>query len=142
MKSLKQFFGHREFWSEEEIAGHIVHSKNFRPEEEDPANAETLLFFETSTQHTWLVATAHRVYCILDDIRKPAPHINWAMSRSRIFEGSEMTLPITARDTSSRTGVLNFGPKHQRWLYSKHLFKGEDPVSRVNVFLKDSMPEP
>ncbi len=87
-----------------DIAGYVVHSKNFRSGEEQLEGAATLLFFQTRKQRTWLVATDQRVYCVLDDRRKPKPHINWAISRSKTFNSTGnfiLDLEVGERDRPS-----------------------------------------
>ena len=61
------------FRTEDNISLSIENSKNY--EGEDTNSANLLLFFTTSKQKTYLVATEKRLYCILDDIRKKTPHV-------------------------------------------------------------------
>lgn len=137
--AIQEFLGRREFRTTAEIKQFIERSKRFDPEVEDPGEAKALLFFETDKQHTWLVATPVRVYCILDDVRKPLPHINWSMPSDQAFEGDQFALQLDTHKKSARTGLIDFGPKHKRWLYSKGLFQ-DDPVSdTVRSFLTNAM---
>lgn len=136
-------FGPRDFLASAEVSAFIKQSKNFRPGSEILSDARALLFFETRKQHTWLVATKARVYCILDDRRKPEPHINWAVNRSEIFDDSGefvLGLEVAERDKpSNMSGHLHFGPEHRRWLYSKALFRTEPPEVAVENFLREAM---
>ena len=141
MTTLKALFGRRDFFSEQKIASYINKSKNFDSDSENPKNAKTFLFFETSKQHTWLVATEYRLYCILDDIRKPNPHINWSMSRQAIFnEKEEINIPIGVRSYYIEgTGLVDFGLKHKNWLYSESLFREQKVDDAVRNFIENNM---
>ena len=139
MKNMALFLGRREFLSDTEIAQFIRNSVNFNNDKENPDNAKTLKFFSTSKQHTWLVATKHRLYCILDDIRKPKPHINWSISRDKIFDGDNLKINIRIKERSEYIGKLDFGKNHQDWLYSKSLFEDSPANQSVEDFLKSSM---
>ena len=142
MKPFESWFGQREFCPPEEISQYVSKSKNYDVTSEDPATAKTLLLFETSSQHTWLVTTKERLYCILDDVRKPEPHINWSMSRNKIIEGEELKLALKARHKTERTGLVDFGERHKNWLYSKRLFAGVPVERSVGRFIQDSMGQP
>ena len=140
MSGLKSLLlGWREFRSREEIAGYIVNSVNFDRATESPESAKTLLLFQTSKQRTWLVATRERVYCILDDVRKPEPHINWSRPRRQIVADGEVVLDVRPHDRTQKTGLIDFGPEHKRWLYTRDLFEHGDVVSAVREFLKKAM---
>lgn len=139
MELFDTILGKREFLGAEEIAAYIVNSKNFNAAIEDPAQAETMRFFETSKQHTWLVGTPNRLYCILDDIRKPTPHINWSMSKLKIIEGPELVVDLVSRTRNKSTGTIDFGPKHKRWLYSRSLFEDQPVEDAVEGFINGVM---
>lgn len=140
MTELAAFFlGWRDFWARESVAAHITQSVNFDATSESPLDAKTLLLFETSKQHTWLVATRQRLYCILDDVRKPEPHINWSMGRSRIVSDGEVILEIRSRNRGEQTGLVDLGPDHRGWLYTRDLFEGGDVVSAIRDFLTKAM---
>ena len=131
--------GWREFKSREEIAEYIVHSVNFDPQREDPRTAKTLPLFQTSRQRTWLVATSERLYCILDDVRKPEPHINWSLPKSKVVANGDVVLEIRPHDRTAKTGLVDFGNEHRRWLYTRDLFDRGDVVSGVQQFLKQAI---
>lgn len=136
---MNSILGHREFTTLDQITAYVKNSKNFNLEFENLSEAKALLIFQTSNQHTWLVATKTRLYCILDDIRKPLPHINWSMSRQKILDGPHLSIPITARDKSRTTGLVDFDPKHKNWLYTKYLFEGKSIVDSIESFIRESM---
>ena len=79
----------------------------------------------------------------MDDLRKEKPHINWALNHSKIFgAGGDLVLDIEAaeRDRPSKSlGLLHFGPKHRRWLYTKALFQTDPPARVVEDFLRAAM---
>ena len=133
--------GWRNFSSKEEIKQLITKSVNFDPQIENPVTAKTLLFFQSPKQKTWLVATPHRLYCILDDIRKDEPHINWSLSKSKIISHNTLTLEIRSHSPSTATGRIDFGNSHKFWLYSKHIFedRGVDVENSIRTFLEDAM---
>jgi hypothetical protein len=140
MSDLRSLFlGWREFKSREEIAGYIVNSVNFDPATEPPESAKTLLLFRISKQRTWLVAIRERVYCILDDVRKPEPHINWSLPRRQVVANGDVVLDIQAHDRTQKPGLVDFGPEHRGWLYTRDLFERGDVVAAVREFLKKAM---
>ena len=79
--------GRAQLEAEEVIRSSIKRSQNFNPKAEDSGQSKTLLFFRTSKQQSWLVATSERLYCILDDVRKSEPHVNWSIPSSELVEG-------------------------------------------------------
>lgn len=139
--SIKSFFlGLREFKSKADIIGYITKSKHFDASKESTDKANALKIFETSNQQTWLVATDERLYCILDDVRKPKPHINWSIPRSQIISGGDVILRITARNSRKHKsiGLVDFGPHHKNWFYSKVLFKKKGVEDTIRHFLLNS----
>jgi len=139
MKLIELLSGRADFASKAEIIQYVQNSKNFDPAREDLSKAEALLFFSTSKQHTWLVATSEQLYCVLDDIRKDRPHINWSMPRSRLFDGDQVIAKINTRDKSEFTGLLDITDEHHGWLYTKRLFSDASPAQRINDLLTSTM---
>ncbi len=136
--------GRREFLSEEEVLGWVQRAGQFDAKEESTEDARLMLLFETRQQHTWLVRTERRIYNILDDIRKPEPHLNWVMELEDILKEGDLELPIQVRETrtgSARAGLVDFGPRHKNWYYSKPLFKKE-PKPVIESFLKGTLMDP
>jgi hypothetical protein len=131
--------GWREFKSREEIVRYIVNSVNFDSTTESPESAKALLLLQTAKQRTWLVATRERLYCILDDVRKPESHINWSLPRRQVIEDGNIVLEIRPHDRTERTGLVDFGPEHRRWLYTRDLFERGDVASAIREFLKKAM---
>jgi len=118
MKLNELIAGRPDFASKSEVIDFARKSKNFDPADEDLQHADALLIFSTSKQHTWLVATDKRLYCILDDIRKDQPHMNWSMPRRDLIADNDVVVPVASRDKSESTGLLDIGNAHLGWLYT------------------------
>lgn len=138
MKLGALFFGDRDFLSPKEIEKIIVKSKNFSGSNE-LENTDSLLIFETSKQRTWLVASPKRLYCILDDIREVEPNINWSMKKDKLIQNNILAIELKIKDKSNKTGLIDFGPTHKNWLYSKKLFSKIGIVQTVNQFIMNNM---
>lgn len=130
----------RGFLSATEIKDQIRLSKNYNRDSSDPSRAGALLIFSTSNQQTWLVATANRLYCILDDVRKPEPHINWSMGKGRLVgDGGELLIEPRSRDHTDRTGYVDIGDNHKDWLFSRSLFSDEKVEDRITGLIRSQM---
>lgn len=129
----------RQFLTVPEIKAAIKDSKNYTLDGTSPESASALLFFQNSIQQTWLVRSEKRVYCILDDRRKPKEHVSWSMAlREIVDETGKPKIRITATEletANDRSGYLNFGDRHNGWLYSKKLFASDKPEERIGRFL-------
>ena len=79
------------------------------------------------------------LYCILDDVRKKHPHINWSMPKSDMKDANGIKLNIASRDKTDRTGLVDIGGKHKRWLYTKKLFSSKDIETSIEEFLDNAM---
>jgi hypothetical protein len=117
----------------------VVKSKYFNSDEESPERSNALLIFSTPYQHTWLVVTEKRLYCILDDLRKQEPHINWSMKSDDIIRDGKIVLPINVRNKSKDTGLVDFGRKHEDWLFSRKLFLSQPVDTMIKKILQRSM---
>jgi hypothetical protein len=71
----------REFCQQNDVVNLITTSAAY--ENEDTEGAKVLRLFETMTQQTWLIATSHKLYCIVDDRRFPRAQMRWAMPLCR-----------------------------------------------------------
>lgn len=130
MKGIRGFFdGRDELLSKELIIKRIEAVPDFDPASESIENAEALLIFQTSRQQTWLVSTEERLYCLLDDKLKREPESRWTVPRSELVDGHQFVLPIETRDNSPSTGLVDLGPKHKNWYFSKPLFDGGPSVA-------------
>lgn len=135
MSLAKSLLGYREFWSEPEIRQMIEQSKNYDSSKESPQQAKSLLIFETSKQHTWLVATEERLYFILDDVRKPKPGINRSVPKSSLQAQTDGSISINVRSKSVHTGLIDIGLRRRNWLYSKDLFSQRPIENAINDLL-------
>ncbi len=133
--------GQRNFWSKDEILTVVKNSESFDPQQEDLDNAESLLIFTSSKQQTWLITTAARLYCVLDDIRKTRPELQWILTQGELISEGEITATVRTKDKSERTGLLDVGPR-RNWLFSKTLFVDEPLEKRLITTLRDTMISP
>ena len=120
----EKVLGFRDFIKQEEIKEEIKKSKYFSLQE-DLEKVKSLIFFETKTQKTWLLASDKRLYCILDDISKETTKINWSELKENIYRDNNLLIDLTFHEYKERTGKVNFGKNHKGWLYTKRLFKNE-----------------
>ena len=127
------------FRTVEEIKESIRQSKNYRLDRSDPAGALPLLIYQTRLQQTWLIKTLIRLYCVLDDLRKPEPHVNWSMAMSEVLDGAgNIKMGIAARPpaaSSETAGQIDFGPNHKNWLFSTKLFTVRSVEEEIRAFL-------
>lgn len=137
MKVSKLFDNDAFFRTDAEIKDSIKNSKNY--EGEDPNSAKIFMFFSTSKQRTYLVATAVRLYCILDDVRKDSPHINWSMPKKDVKDSDMIKINIASRDKTEKTGLVDIGKKHMNWLYTKKLFPSNSIESSIIEFIDNAM---
>jgi hypothetical protein len=129
--------GDRAFLSIDEIKQAITRSKNYELDGTSPALASVLLLFDTRMQRTWLAKTGRRLYCILDDLRKSAPHINWSMAMSEVVKDGKVILEIRVHDMSEtgKSGLVDFGPNHKDWIFSTRLFTVRPVEEEIRAFL-------
>jgi hypothetical protein len=137
MRLFELFDDQDSFRSDGEIRKCIEHSKNY--EGENPADSKTLLFFKTSKQRTYLVATDSRLYCILDDARKESPHINWSMPKNSLIENGKLIIAIQTRNKTQNTGLVDISNSHKNWLFTKELFSSVGIEERIGDFLLNAM---
>jgi len=139
MSIVPIILGRRNFKTKGEIIEFVKNSKNYNPKKEFLDDSEALLIFQTSNQQTWLVSTKERLYCILDDIRKDKPNINWSVPKERLTTEDKVNVEIKIRDKSERTGLLDIGPNHRNWFFSKDLFKGVDINNMIRGLISKTM---
>ena len=142
--SSSSFFSARiQLKTESDIKESIKRSKDFNSEAEAPEMSHALLYFTTSKQQTWLVATSERLYCILDDVKEAEPSIKWSMAKVELVEGITVKLKIDTRARKWRPnsphGIVNFGPNHKDWLYTKRLFYNNTIEDRVKFLIDNTM---
>ena len=139
MSLVESLLGYRSFVSEPEIRRSIEQSPYFDASKESPEDAGSLLIFDTSRQHTWLVATGDRLYFILDDVRQPAPRIRRSVPRNELRVQPDGGVAVMTRPKSVHAGLVDIGLRKRGWLYSKSLFSPDRPIERaVNDLLAAS----
>lgn len=131
--------GRRNFKTKDEIIEFVKNSKNYDPKKEFLHDSEALLIFQTSNQQTWLVSTKERLYCILDDIRKDEPNINWSIPKGRLVSKGGVNIEIRAGNKSEKTGLLDIGTDHRNWLFSKDLFEQVDISNSIRSLINKTM---
>ncbi len=131
MNLIESLLGYRSLSSELEIRESIMKSRSYDSSSESLDDASSLLIFETSRQHTWLVATGERLYFILDDVRKPAPQIKRAVRRGDLKARPDGTVAVDTRPKSTGTGLVDVGLRRRGWLYSKDLFSSERRIEHA-----------
>ncbi len=100
------------FLTPDQIAATVVRSPLSRG---DRSVRNILLLFSTLKQHTWLVATATKLFCILDDEKARATDrlIQWVQPWESIRS-------VQVKPYKTKSGLVTIG-RRQNWLYSKEL---------------------
>ena len=133
------FLGTRELLNEFEVALEIKTSKNYENEIADGETPSALLIFDTSKQRSWLVSTSKRLYNILDDVRKEAPHVNWSIPRQAIVVDDELKLNVSFEKTSANSGVVLIGPEHKSRKFSTKLFNNLSIDKSIESLVSSTM---
>jgi hypothetical protein len=134
MDVRKFFFGQDKFKIPSEIVAKICEARTFKSQEEDTSAAEPLLILQTCDQQTWLVATRARLYCILDDLPRGFTRVQWSMDGPTLVQNGAVIVPISTRDKTDRTGLLDIG-QHRGWLFSKKLFTARPIEEELRALL-------
>ena len=134
-ENFAQFWsGGRQFALEDDIRDHVKASRNY--DGDDLAAAHLLLLFSTSRQHTWLIGTNKRLYCILDDVRKDQPKVQWSLGKDELKDSAgNLTAEISSADRRKNSGVCHIGPR-RNWLYSKQLFRSVSVVDAITKLIQ------
>jgi hypothetical protein len=136
MNIRELLLGRRDLKTAEQIVEIVRSSTNFDQSEE--GLEEALLIFQTSKQQTWLIATTERLYCVLDDISRGFTRTQWSMTKKTIVCNNKIILPISTRDKTDQTGLLDLG-KHRGWLFTKRLFASSPIDEQVKKLIKKKM---
>ncbi len=137
MNLIESLLGYRPFSSGLEIRESIMKSRGRDAPSEPLDDTNSLLIFETSRQHTWLVATSDSLYFVLDDIRMPEPQIKRAVRRHELKARDDGTVAVDTRSKSTSTGLVDVGLRRRGWLYSKGLFSSQRPIEQaINELLR------
>lgn len=121
--------GGRAFASESEIRNRIHADRRFS--DDNLRNARSLKIFDTSRQRTWLVASSKRLYCVLDDVRKDNPRIQWAIPKAELRDENGNVRVSTSPSKYKNSGLLHIA-YCRNWLFSKRLFSPADLESAVS----------
>lgn len=135
---LNFLLGKRELLTQEEIVQFIRTALEFDIERERTDRAGILLIFQTLQQQTWLVATSERLYCVLDDIRRPKPEVRWIMAKSELVSDHDVIVHIATRRYSENSGRIDIA-NHTGWLYSKALFSTVSVDEAIKALIHTSM---
>ena len=128
MKLYELFDDRGSFRSIEDVKATIKTSKNYKNESIE--TAKFLNFFSTSKQKSYLLVTDKMVYCIVDDVRKKQPKVSWSENKIKFAEHD-----ISTSDKTDKTGFINFGEKHKKWLFTKSIFASVKLESKINEIL-------
>jgi hypothetical protein len=109
----------RPFLSQPEIRTLLARKQ---PSDEDFLRAEMLEIFDTSTQHTWLMATNMALYCIVDNRRQPHARRLWRIPREDIVTDREITLQISEVALTDRDSYVIINGKRPR-KFNRALFQ-------------------
>jgi hypothetical protein len=139
---LGAFLGLREFWSQGRIIDYAS-SKATKSDGSALKDAESLLIFATSKQHTWLICSNTTLCCVLDDIRLSEPELKWCEARQRLVgDSGELLIALQAYPYKPATGKLDFGSLHKGWLYSLSLFEKDKVEEKVRDLILRKMYTP
>jgi hypothetical protein len=137
MSDFRAFWlGKGEFKTPQEIVRLVRTSRDYDHAERE--SEEPLLIFQTSKQQTWLVATAEKLYCVLDDVNRGFTRVQWWVPRSNLVSDGKLIARIETGNKTDRTGLLDIG-KHRGWLYSKKLFTTEPVEVQVHRLILSKM---
>ena len=120
--------GRRRFLSEPEITALIKTSTRY-DNDLQLGKPGALLIFETSSQHTWLVMTAKRLYVILDDVRRPQAKVQWSTSR--------IPPKVRTSERSDWTGIVRFNERERGWLFTKRIFANIPIEKQIELVARD-----
>ncbi len=136
---LAAALGYREFWSGDQVRSlvtrrneeaaaslYLSHGSTVKI---GPRDIRLMLLFATPTQRSRLAVDRFSLYCVLDDLRKEEPLVQWLAKRIDAH-------PVKANyDQSPTSGILHLGTQGRDWLYSKDLFQDRDVVDAVRQFI-------
>ena len=134
-----KFEQHVSIKSKDEIIQFVKNSEYYNSNIEKLDQAIALKIFKTTEQQTWLVSTNERLYNIIDDNRKDSPNINWSIPKLDIITNNKVSIDITTRDHKERSGLVDIGPKHKNWLYTKNLFRDSDIKKEIHDLITKAM---
>ena len=126
-KLAARILGYRRFYDEPQIRKLVEDFKDFDSSQESADSAQSLIIFQTSGQQTWLMSSNKRLYCILDDVRRPRPRVQWSLPKSKV--------KIRTRPKTEKTGLVDFDPRRRSWLFSERLFEEKSIADSITALL-------
>ena len=134
MKLSDLFDDSGSFHEEDAILKTVADSTAFVAENASIDHVQLMRIFDTSKQRTWLAASDEQVYCLLDDARTGELTLRWSMAKDEFASQPDRTLKVDP-NYKRNSGLIDFGPNHKNWLYSKALFHDADPATKISAFL-------
>jgi WD40 repeat protein/tetratricopeptide (TPR) repeat protein/predicted Rossmann-fold nucleotide-binding protein len=116
------------FSSLDQVLWAITKSKAYNKSSEGSSQPASLLIFKTSTQQTWLVATAARLYIVLDTPAKSYLKVQWSIAKRHLVNDRSVKVRIVITKRTGRAGLVQIGSSRQ-WFFSRQLFP-EDTLGR------------
>ena len=142
MNLAESLLGYRSFSSEIEVLQKIEDLETPGSSGESTTHARSLLIFETSRQHTWLVSTGERLYFVLDDVRRPAPLVKRSVPRNDLKTQPDGSIAVNVQSKSASTGLVDVGLRRRGWLYSNKLFSRRSIEHAIHgLFAEGNAPE-
>ena len=137
---IRDFFEGREaLWPVDRIIQFVEASKQCDEATGGREAPEALLLFQTSRQQTWLVTTSQRLYCVLDDKRKNEPELRWVMNKDELVTGDALKVALETHDHSENSGLVDIGPNHKDWFFTKSLFADEPVEAKIHDLVTKKM---
>ncbi len=136
MKASDLLTGRRRFLPDSGIIDVIKTSKKY-DDDLQSHTARTLLIFETSNQHTWLVMTVKRLYVVLDDVRRPEAKVQWSTGRI-----PPNVITSERLEPSIRTGIVRINERERGWLFTKSLFSNITLEENIKIMNDDMLENP
>ena len=94
-----------------------------RPDE-DFSEGRDLLIFDTMRQHTWLIPSDKKLYCVIDNRREDAPKISWSFDLDRLRRDKSLS-EVEIEDFDEDYGIFKIGDKKVR-KFSRNLFSASE----------------
>ena len=88
---------------------------------------EHMLLLSTVRQRTWLLASTHRLFYVLDDAAKDDFYIWWEKEKHTVVRNREIAISLRViEDHSPRSAKVAVGDTSGHWLYSKKNYPSKD----------------
>jgi hypothetical protein len=115
----EKYIDPRGFYTREGLSQLIAKSGSFQ---EGEKIVDMFLLFDTLRQHTWIISTNRKLFCVLDDenTRFNRRLIQWEMP---LIEAE----PIRVRTSAKGNPIVDIGQR-RNWRYSRHLYPTEESI--------------